>query len=159
MGECFALGFRFALIVSFGAVVGRRGLPEDRVQQSNLPYLRRQITDKTELQSHFRLGGRRANKGSKSIEIDAAEPLSGIDLSRAGSFRDADGNKSMRATFARALSNALGEAQRRHKGGGVFDFTDSSGAKDLETNLRGLMIGNPARRLCPNPVHATTAGN
>jgi hypothetical protein len=73
---------------------------------------------------------------------DKISGLSGIDLGSARAFRDVDGNESMRAAFAQALSNAVAEARTRHKGGGVFDFTDSSAAKELEARLRGLTIGN-----------------
>jgi hypothetical protein len=72
---------------------------------------------------------------------DKLSSMLGIDRDKARSFIDADGDKSIRATFTRALSNALEEAHKRHKGSGVFDFTDSRGARDLARNLRGLTIG------------------
>jgi hypothetical protein len=84
----------------------------------------------------------------KGPEMDAGRladkfaSMLGIDREKASSFIDADGDKSIRATFTRALSNALEEARDRHQGSGVFDFTDSKGAKALARNLQGLTIGN-----------------
>jgi hypothetical protein len=98
--------------------------------------------------------GRLADKLSRMLDIK---------LDKARSFIDGDGSpliKSIRATFTRALSNALEEARRRHRGSGVFDFTDSRGAKDLERIFRGLTIGNDSeppkvRRLIVDVVSAS----
>jgi len=73
---------------------------------------------------------------------DAVSKVSGMNLSKARSFKDADGGGSIRTAFAQVLSDALTEAQKRHKGAGLFDFTDSSASKQLEANLSGLMVGS-----------------
>ena len=85
----------------------------------------------------------------------------GIKYERARSFIDTDGDKSIRATFARALSNALGEANKRHIGGGTFDFTDSKGASAFAEKLQGLIVGNASvakvKRLIVDVVSASVS--
>jgi hypothetical protein len=73
---------------------------------------------------------------------DEVGKMTGMDLGKARSFKEVDGSGSIRSAFADALSEAVAEAKKRHKGAGLFDFTDSGPAKQLEANLRGLMVGN-----------------
>jgi hypothetical protein len=96
---------------------------------------------------------------------DKLSRMLGIELGKASSFIDANGTpliKSIRATFMRALSNALEEAHKRHQGSGVFDFTDTRSAKELERIFRGLTIGNDSeppkvRRLIVDVVSASVS--
>lgn len=73
---------------------------------------------------------------------DKASGVIGVDLGKARRFKDVDGRGSIRQGFVQAFSDVLAEAERHHRGGGVFDFTNSRFAKELEKKLSGLTFGN-----------------
>ncbi|MDO9299423.1 hypothetical protein [Bradyrhizobium sp.] len=55
--------------------------------------------------------------------------------------QDLDFSKSIRALFKPLSSNIAAELEKRHKGNGIFDFTDSQASKNIEQLLRAFAIG------------------
>ena len=73
-------------------------------------------------------------------DIDDLAKQDGINLDKG---RKAASNGRIQAMLSRALPKGLADIQKHHIGGGIFDFTHSSGARELnQLFTKGLTIGN-----------------